>query len=203
MKNRRYGKFRFGDYTASWAVIVVMLLFSIAALVLAQPLWLTALPAAFAAVWLWAILSPQRESFILSRGSITVFRGRKSRTIDLPSDITIVASYADICPPLTARTAVGNRTHILKDKYAVSILQETSLAAALEGLHRNCMKTYSSSWIQTVFEGYRYVYSFVCDQAMLDELTANRRCLLIIPESLADKIAVDTDAANVYIDAEC
>lgn len=125
MKNRRYGKFRFGDYAASWGVIALWLLFSIAALVLALPRWMAVLPAVFAAVRLWAVLSPQRESFILNRGSVTVFRGGKSRTIDLPPDITIVASYADICPPLTVPTPVGNRTHILKDRYAVSILRET------------------------------------------------------------------------------
>ena len=105
MKNRRYGKFRLGDYTASW-VIALWLLFSIAALALALPLGGVSL-AAFAAVRLWAVLSPQRESFILNRSSVTVFRGRKSRTVDLPSDITIVVSYADICPPLTVRTPVG------------------------------------------------------------------------------------------------
>jgi len=101
------------------------------------------------------------------------------------------------------RTPVGNRTHILKDKYAVSILRETPLDAALDGLHRNGMKKYTSSWVQTVFEGCRYVYGFVCDQAMLDELIADRPCLLIIPESLSGKIAVCSAAANVYIDAGC
>lgn len=40
MKNRRYGKFRFGDYTASWGVIALWLLFSIAALALALPRWM-------------------------------------------------------------------------------------------------------------------------------------------------------------------
>ena len=203
MRNRRYGKFRFGDYTASWEVIALWLLFSIAALALALPRWMAVLPAVFAAVRLWAVLSPQRESFILNRSSVTVFRGRKSRTVDLPSDITIVVSYADICPPLTVRTPVGNRTHILKDKYAVSILRETPLDAALDGLHRNGMKKYTSSWVQAVFEGCRYVYGFVCDQAMLDELIADRPCLLIIPESLSVKIAVSSAAANVYIDAGC
>ena len=203
MRNRRYGKFRFGDYAASWAVIAVMLLFSTAALVLALPRWAAVLPAAFAAVRLWAVLSPQCESFILNRGSVTVFRGGKSQTIDLPPDITIVASYADICPPLTVRTPAGNRTHILKDKYAVSILRDVPLDAALEGLHRNGTKKYTSSWVQAAFEGYRYVYGFVCDQAMLDELTADRQCLLIIPESLSGKITVSSAAAKVYIDAGC
>ena len=40
MRNRRYGKFRFGDYTASWGVIALWLLFSIAALALALPRWM-------------------------------------------------------------------------------------------------------------------------------------------------------------------
>lgn len=40
MKNRRYGKFRLGDYTASWGVIALWLLFSIAALALALPRWM-------------------------------------------------------------------------------------------------------------------------------------------------------------------
>ena len=65
------------------------------------------------------------------------------------------------------------------------------------------MKKYTSSWVQAVFEGCRYVYGFVCDQAMLEELHADRPCLLKIPESLSGKKSFCSAAANEYIDAGC
>lgn len=203
MKNLRYGKFRFGDYNMSWGAIILLMLFAAASLILDLSFLFFLFPTVFAVVWLWVILVPHREQFVLHGDTIAVYAGKKSRSIALPLELTLVVSYADICPPLAIRTAVGDQTHILKDKYAVSILQDVPLDAALEALHRNYIQRYTTSTIQTVFDDYRFVYSFVCNQSLLDELIANRKCSLIIPESLFERISVDSSIVNVYIDTKC
>lgn len=200
MKNYRYGKFRFRDYCISWFAIALLLFFSIASIILDLSPVFIIFPMAYAVAWLWIILAPHCEQFILCKESIIVFYGKKTHTIDLPSELTLVVSYADICPPLAKRTAVGNQTHILKDKYAISILQKTSLNVALEALHRNYVQKYTTSRIQTIFDDYRYIYSCVCSQSLIDALIANRNYVLIIPESLLEVVSIDSSIVNVYID---
>lgn len=200
MKNRRFGKFRLRDYCISWISIVLLLLFSIASTVLELSFLFVIFPIVYAVIWLGIILLPHREQFAINSDSITVFLGKKTQTIRLPSELTLVVSYADICPPLAMRTAVGNQTHILKDKFAVSILQKMPVDVALESLHKNRVQKYTTSRIQTVFDDHRYIYSFVCNQSLLDELIANRECLLIIPESLFNVISFDPSIMNVHID---
>ena len=201
MKNRRFGKFRFRNFCMSWLAITLLLLFSVASIVLKLSLLFVIFPAVYAIIWLVILLVPYCEQFVISRDFITVFWGKKAKTIPLPSKLTLVVSYADICPPLAVRTVVGNQTHILKDKFAVSILKEMPAEVALEILHQNRAQKYTNSNIQTVFDDYRYIYSFVCDQSLFDELIANRECLLIIPESLIGVISFDQNTINVRIDS--
>lgn len=200
MKNRRLGKFRFHDFCISWISIVLLLLFSIASIVLELSLSFVIFPSVCVIIWLAAILVPHCEQFSISGDSITVYFGRQTKTIQLPAELTLIVSYADVCPPLTIRTAVGNQTHILKDKFAVSILQKMPVELALETLHRNHIKKYTTSRIRTVFDDYRYIYSFVCDQFLLDALIADRKCLLIVPESLSKVMSFESSIENVYID---
>ena len=201
MEYYRYGKFRHGDYCISWVGIAVLLFFSIGSIMLKLSFLFVVFPLVYAVVWLWVILAPHREKFIMCDHSITVLLGKKTRTIILPSELTLVVSYADVCPPLTLRTAIENQTHILKDKYAVSILQKMPLDVAIEALHRNQIHNYTTSIVQRVFDDYRYIYGFVCNQSQIDRLIANQNCLLIIPESLQEKISVDQSIVDVHIDS--
>ena len=57
------------------------------------------------------------------------------------------------------------------------------------------------SIVQRVFDDYRYIYGFVCNQSQIDRLIANQNCLLIIPESLQEKISVDQSIVDVHIDS--
>lgn len=200
MKNRRLGKFRFSDYYISWFSIVLLLLFSIASIVVKLSFLFVAFPSMYAVIWLGVILVPHCEQFSINSDSISVFWGRQTKTIYLPAELTLIVSYADVCPPLTIRTAVGNQTHILKDKFAVSILQKMPVEVALETLHQNRIQKYTTSSIRTVFDDHRYIYSFVCNQFLFDALFANRKCLLIVPESLSKAISFESSFDNVYID---
>ena len=200
MKNRRFGKFRFRDYCISWIAIASLLLFSIASIILELPFLFVIFPTVYAVVWLGVLLVPHREQFVMSSDAITVFLGKKAQTICLPSELTLIVSYADVCPPFAMSMAVGIQTHILKDKFAISILQKMPIEVALEILHRNRVQKYTTSRIRTVFDDYHYIYSFVCTQSLFDELIANRKCLLIIPESLLGVISFDPSLVNVHID---
>ena len=88
----------------------------------------------------------------------------------------------------------------MKGKYAISILQKMPLDEALKALHSNYIQKYTNNTIETVFSDCRYIYSFVCCQSLLDELLTNRKCLLIIPESLSKVISFEPSIENVYID---
>ena len=200
MKNKRFGDFRFCDYCVSWISIVVLLLFSIACLVLKLSFLFAIFPFVYAVIWLVSILIPHREQFAINNDTITTFVGKRRQTICIPSELTLIISYADICPPLAVRTAYGNETHILKDKFAVSILQKMPKEKALEILHQSRVQMYTTSVIRTAFDDYHYIYSFVCNQSLLDELIANRECLLIVPETLSKKISFGSCIDNVYID---
>ena len=200
MRNRRLGKFRFGDYYFSWVSIVILLLFSTVSIMLELPFLYIIFPSLYAIIWLGVILYPHCEQFSINSDSISVFWGRQTKIIHLPAELTLIASYADVCPPLTIRTAFGNQTHILKDKIAVSILQKMPVEVALETLHQNRIQKYTTSSIRTVFDDYRYIYSFACDQFLFDALLDSKKCLLIVPESLSKVIAFESSIENVYID---
>lgn len=200
MRNKRLGEFRFGDYVGSWVSIVILLLFSTACIVLELSCLFVVFSLVYAIFWIMAILIPHCEQFSINSDSITVFWGRKTKTIYLPEELTLIVSYADVCPPLAVRTALGNQTHVLKDKFAVSILKKMPIEVTLDTLHQDRIKKYTNSSIGNVFDDYRYIYSFVCNQLLLDTLIANRKCLVIVPESLSKVISFESNNENVYID---
>lgn len=200
MRNRRLGKFRFGDHYISWASIVILLLFSTASIMLELPFLFVIFPFVYAMIWLGVILVPYCEEFSINSDSISSFWGKRTKTVYLPVKLVLIVSYADICPPLTVRTSFGNQTHILKDKFAVSVLQEMPADVVLEMLHRNRVQKYTLSGIRALFDDSRYIYSFVCNQSLFDELIADRKCLLIIPKSLSEVISFNRGNVNVRID---
>ena len=157
MKNYRYGEFNPRDYCVSWIAIVVFLLFSIGSIVLKLSFLFAVFPLICAIIRMWIILAPHREKFILYDNSIIVFFCKQTRRLSLPAELTLVVSYADVCPPLTLRTAIGNQTHILKGKFAVSILQKMPLDVAVETLHRNQIRKYTTSIVQRVFDECLYI----------------------------------------------
>ena len=200
MRNYRYGKFRVKDYCISWFAIALLLLYAIASVIFNVSLVFSIVSMAYAIVWLCVILSPHREQFTLSNDVITTFHGKKIHKIILPSELVLVVSYVDICPPFAVHTAIGNRTHILKDKYAISILRKMSLDTVLEGVHRGYVQKYTTSSIRNVFDGDRHLYSCVCNETLIKELITGRECLLIIPESLRNEISIDISAVDVFVD---
>ena len=205
MKFFRYGKFSFADYWGSWISIIILLAYSVCCIVLHLSLIFVFFSLVYAFIWLIKILMTINESFMIVDNDIIISKIGKAQKIPIPSELTLIISYADVCPPLAIRTATGKQTHILKDKFAISILTKMPLDITLETLHKNRIEEYTNSIIQTTFNDYRYIYSFVFNQFLLDSLICNRDCILILPQSLVEKITVDLNYTNtiVYIDKRC
>lgn len=201
MEYFRYGKFKFSDYYVSFLVIVALLVFAISSILLNLPFFYVVIPVFYALIRLSFIIMPHLERFSIHNKSIIVSKwGKKSYTIGLPEELTIVISYVDISPPLAGRNGIGNTTHTLNKRYAVSIMHKMSLETVLGELHKSYIKRHTTSTIKMIFDGYRYIYGFVCNQVLFDELIANRKCLIIIPESLLEKVSVDSGAVEMYIE---
>ena len=200
MKYRRYGKFRFRDYTSAWLVIVFLFVLVVVGFLTDTQFYLLIWPLLLLMIMAWSIYKPNSERFLISGDTITIMQGRKKQKVSIPSELTLVVSYADVCPPLAKRMSYGNQTYMLKGRYAISILQKIPLETALVRLHQNYTNKYTTSTVEACFEEYLHVYSFVGNQELLDELVSNKNCQIIIPETLLNQISIDLHQINAYID---
>jgi len=198
MEYNRYGKFRARDYFSAWLAIIVYLLIVIFNLKDA-PFYLLALPIILSVDTAWSVYAPNRERFSIIGNMIIAKKGRRKMEITIPSEPTLIVSYVDICPPMEKR--VGSlKSYVLKDRYAISIIQKMKLEDVLVHLHEKYVKKYSNETIEASFSRDCFFYSFVCEGDLLNKVLQNRQCLLIIPESLSEKIVFNSEAENVYID---
>ena len=197
---RRYGKFRLRDYTSAWLVIVFLFVLVVVGFLTDTQFYLLIWPLLLLMIMAWSIYMPNSERFLISGDTITIMHGRKKQKVSIPSEPTLVVSYADVCPPMAKRMGYGNQTYMLKGRYAISILQKIPFETALAQLHLNYTRKYTNSTVEERFDESLYVYSFVGNQEMLDKLLANRNCQIIIPETLLNQISIDLHRINVYID---
>lgn len=167
------------------------------------PFFLIIFPLIFSAVLVWSVLSPNREQFAISKNIITVVKGRKPIQVEIPLKVTLIISYADICPPFARRsaTSMAKQSYSLRGKYAVSILQKMPLEFTLQRLHQNLAKRYTNSSIQNDF-GNKFIYSFVCDQILLNQLLDCWHCFVVIPKSLTNKVFLNSQLIEVFIDPD-
>lgn len=199
MKYRRYGKFHFRDYTSAWFVVVFLFVLVVVGFLTDTQIYLLIWPLLLLMIMAWSIYKPNSEHFLISGDTITIMQGRKEQKVSIPSEPTLVVSYADVCPPLAKRMGYGNQTYMLKGRYAISILQKMPLETALVRLHQNYTRKYTTSTVEACFDEY-LVYSFVGNQEMLDKLLSNRNCQIIIPETLLNEISIDLHQINVHLD---
>lgn len=198
---RRYGEFRFRDYISVWfAISLLLVLMVVCVLTKIQVYWLI-WPLFFILIMGWSIYKPNSECFLIFSDTITVVQGRQKRNITIPSEATIILSYADVCPPLAKRIGYGNQTYMLKGRYSISILQKIPLETVFNRLHQNHAYKYTNSTVEACFDEYLYVYSFVGNQEILDKLVANRNYQIIVPETLVHQISIDLHQINVHVDA--
>lgn len=200
MEYHRYGRFSFGDYISTWFAILFMLILVVSGFLTHVQVYLLIWPFVFSLMMVWSIYKPNSERFTISHDIITVICGRRKKQIEIPNEATLILAYADICPPLAKHVSIGNQTYLLKGKYAIVILQKLPLETVLEGLHPPFARKYTSSAIEEWLGENSFVYSFVCDQVLLEQLLTHRECQVIIPESLLGYVSFNHSKVNVHID---
>lgn len=206
MEYRRYGKFRFLDYMHVWCPTILLLAFAIAA-ILYTPSYLVIGPCLMVIYLPYTVLEPNRERFTIINNSIVTRKGRKTKTIELPDELTLIVSDADILDSFSKNRLGLYKSYTLKGRYAISILRRDSAENVIRYLHKNGAREYSNTSIElsfcSCFRVEEYIYSFVYNQAAFDMLISNRKCQLIIPKSLLKAIAVDSTFADVRVDESC
>ena len=206
MEYRRYGKFRFLDYMHVWCPTILLLAFAIAA-ILYTPSYLVIGPCLMVIYLPYTVLEPNRERFTITNNSIVTRKGRKTKTIALPDELTLIVSDADILDSFSKRRLGLYKSYTLKGRYAISILRRDSAENVIRYLHKNGAREYSNTSIELSFcSSFRveeYIYSFVYNQAAFDMLISNRKCQLIIPKSLLKAVAVDSTLVVVRVDESC
>jgi len=206
MEYRRYGKFRFLDYMHVWCPTILLLAFAIAA-ILYTPSYLVTGPCLMVIYLPYTVLEPNRECFTITNNSIVTRKGRKTKTIALPDELTLIVSDADILDSFSKRRLGLYKSYTLKGRYAISILRRDSAENVIRYLHKNGAREYSNTSIEldfcSCFHAEEYIYSFVYNQAAFDMLISNRKCQLIIPKSLLKAISVDSMLVDVQVDESC
>lgn len=204
MKKYRYGKFKIRDHLIIFIIVIYLLFLSVIGVVFDSPLCLAFVPLVYAIIELLVVYLPFKEQFAINETCIDVYKGKKKDTIPIPNELILIISPFDVCPLLATRTAIQKQTYVLKDRCSVSILTGVYLDEALRLLHCNHIKQYTSSNIKAIFNDWRYIYNFVLDSSdMLKKIITDRKCTLIIPKSMLNKIRVDDYSIDVYVDDVC
>lgn len=85
-------------------------------------------------------------------------------------------------------------------RYALSIFKRMDMGEVINRIQTRTYGEYTMSTIDGLFEEYQYIYSFVCNETLLDEIVRNRKAELLIPKSLVDKVSINAQMGTVYID---
>lgn len=134
MEYRRYGKFRFLDYMHVWCPTILLLAFAIAA-ILYTPSYLVIGPCLMVIYLPYTVLEPNRERFTIINNSIVTRKGRKTKTIELPDELTLIVSDADILDSFSKRRLGLYKAYTLKGRYAISILRRDFAENVIRYLH--------------------------------------------------------------------
>lgn len=149
MEYRRYGKFRFLDYMHVWCPTILLLAFAIAA-ILYTPSYLVTGPCLMVIYLPYTVLEPNRERFTITNNSIVTRKGRKTKTIELPDELTLIVSDADILDSFSKNRLGSYKSNTLKGRYAISILRRDSAENVIRYLHKNGAREYSNTSIEFI-----------------------------------------------------
>lgn len=197
---RRYGKFCFRDYISAWLAIAFLFVLVIVGLLTETQVYLLIWPLLLILIMAWSIYKPNSECYLISGDTIITMHGRKQQEVSIPSEATLIVSYADVCTSFAKHISYGNQTYILKGRYAISILQKMPLETVFKRLHKNYTYKYTNSTVEACFDEYLHVYSLVGNEEIWNKLVDNRNYQIIIPESLLNQISIDLHQINVHVD---
>ena len=181
-------------------IVVIMLLMFLFAKGKDRVVFLLATITALHLVCIVAIgmVRKSKELFGLEDDGISTLVGKRQQKIELPSSCVLVISYADIVIFGESRTG-HYKTPLLKGQYAVSILAEMSVETVLNKIHKTYAPIYATSTIRRAF-GDSVIYSFVCNEDLLNSLANKRSGSIVIPESLENQVSFHHINWTVCID---
>lgn len=196
MTYRRYDRIRFRDYLSSFVIILFLLGIGLTAfsmrLFAAGIVFVIAVILSFLNIWV-----PYLERYSICDNVITTKRLFCSSKIIIPSKTVVVITKANIHPVLR------HQSFLIKEKLAITVLQEMSLDRALELLHGKCPSQfiYTNSTIEKSADEYSFVYSFIFTEEVLKQILQSTNCLIIVPASIKHKVAIEDPSVEVYIDS--
>lgn len=201
----RYGRFVFKDLWQAWIAIIILLTFAISSLCFHLSLLFVAFPILLAIVWTIKVILPFKEKFSINDNCDIIILEKEEQIIEIPTNATLIVSYVDISPPFATRMSGRNVTHILNNKYFITILKSDSIDDLIRRLHKDNVPKfkYYSSIIEVLFDGNELIYSFVGEKDIIEKITYQRNCDIIIPESLLERVDFDLKALKaktVYVD---
>lgn len=206
MSQYRYGKLRVRDFCLIWFACAFLFLLGCAAIVLdimgflpSNTFFIGVFLIVFALGFFFSVLRRLKEQFSIDNGVLLILRYGKKMEQNLPPHLTVIISYADFLPPLATRSVESlymKQSISLDGQYAITLI-EGSWGQEIFPLLRQYR--YSSSHIEEVFQDH-YIYSFVCNQELFDNLISQKECNVIIPSSLANRLTVNNFVSHIFID---
>ena len=202
MYYRRYGSFRIRDYFGNCIAVLLYLVLAVVTITDDWAWFFSIFFSILVALTVYDTIAPYREHFLIDNNHITVRTGKKQRNIALPSGFIVVLSQADVPAPSSMISHPIGKTYWLKDKYAISLLQNAPLEFVLEKLHKHRVKTYTNSTVESEFNHSNclFIYSFVCDTVLLKNVLQKNPALVILPQSLSSRLHLVSEETAVYID---
>lgn len=173
----RYGKMQKKDYMVAWVEMVLLLIMGIAGLIYKAPSWYTMLLIVLPIFWCIGMFRSYREKFTLEAEEIVIGDGKREKRIPFPRELVIVLSEMDMHEKMGSFSLGGEK------QYYATLAAGVTGGEVWETLHRKKLKKYAASIIDGKL-GLDYVYSFVCDRALLRQIVKDRKCYVIMPASL-------------------
>ena len=200
MKNYRFGKITLLNYLKMTLFpFVISILITVCCVVAESPFWYALPFLCISVFYVASVLHRTREQFLITDEEIIVYNGRKERIIPLPKQMVVIVSYAEIISSLESNSIYIDKTFVLKNRFAITILQSITKDETIELLKKSLIKEHTTRTLENVFYGYRYVYSFVFDDFLLDKLIANKNAEILVSQSLFDKVKISRDGVNVCV----
>lgn len=131
------------------------------------------------------------ERFSVEGEIITSMRGRSREVVLIPSDAIFVLSA-------TAHSnEAGDDLRYIKDRNSLSILATNDLDYVIGKIQTG--KSYLSAHVDRELH-WHYLYSFVCDQELLDYLLQSGNHTVVMPAYLESDFLIDETHTKVYVD---
>ena len=199
---KKYGKFHFKDYISGWIATLIFFLIMCFGINTDLHILLLVLPTLLFIYFPLSIIIPNQEKFAIHNDVITIKKITKTQQFIIPDNCVIVVAYADFCPFFVKRFQTGNQTYMLKERCSVTILQNNSIDYVLDKLHHQYAKRYTTTSVEKSFDTESdLIYSFVCTNEQLENLIKDRKCQVIIPETLKNKVNLKkTGSATIIYD---